>query len=146
MDDIIIIPVEKRTVFSNSGKADLCEIPDGLFEACECVEGPIRLLNGVEGNSGGFGLAHIEAHEQRFKMIKGLGYSNVRSYLADVLNHISCAGMQHDGRLGLLCELHGYFHNVICQWDDVHKVWSVTTAVPTRTGRVKYKKLWNKGT
>ena len=53
-----------------------------------------------------------------------------------VLAQIDFAGMQEDGRLVLISEGFGHFHHVICQYDDVIGIWSVTTAIPKRTKRV----------
>lgn len=135
------IPVAKRTVFTSSGKGDLCVISEDVAASCGVKPGPVRLLNGVEGNNGGFGRIHIESHANRVKQLEGLGYKTVLSYVAFVADGYTKIGLQEDGRIIIIREQSGMFHQVICQWDDELNVWSVTTAIPKSNMR-KVKVVW----
>lgn len=101
----------------------------------------MKLLNGVEGNSGGFGRIHIESHASRAKQLEGLGYKDVISYVAFVTAEFNFVGMQDDGRIILIREHSGMYHHVICQWDDDLQIWSITTAIPKNNMR-KVNVIW----
>ena len=90
------------------------------------------LLNGFEGRSSGFGLAHIEAKPSRLKQLKGLGYPSAHAFIRDVFQNYSQISLEDGGRLALIYERPPDYLFVICQWDEALSVWSVTTALPKR--------------
>lgn len=129
------LPYEKRTVFTASGNGELCHISAEVAAVCGVNAGPLKLLNGVEGNSGGFGRIHIESHASRVKQLDGLGYKDVISYVAFVAAGYTKIGLQEDRRIIIIREQSGMFHQVVCQWDDELRIWSVTAAIPKNNMR-----------
>jgi hypothetical protein len=129
------LPVEKRTVFDASGRGDLGHLPATISETLSCSAGPIRLLRGVEGRSGGFGLAHIESHAGRMRQFESLGYRDAVSFVRFVVSDFDQIIMQEDGRLLFQRESDGVYCQVVCQWDETVQIWSVTTAIPKRAVR-----------
>ena len=137
------LPKEKRTVFDSAGRGDLGLLPADIARDIGCCAGPIRLLRGVEGRTGGFGLAHIESHAGRVRQFESLGYRDVVSFVRFVVSDFDQVIGQEDGRLIFQRERDGVFCLVVCQWDEVAKVWSVTTAIPKRAVR-NQKVVWKK--
>ena len=129
------LPIEKRTAFDNTGKPVEGALPQGLCELHGLNEGPLLLLNGIEGRTGGFGLAHIEANHSRIKQIGGLGYKSVHAFIRYVFENYSIIAIQLDKRLIIISAKAADYYNVVCQWDDDRSVWSVTTALPKRHRR-----------
>ncbi|PCD66802.1 hypothetical protein [Rhizobium phaseoli] len=141
MNKPILIPVEKRTVFTSAGKGDLAYISAEIAEKAGVSEGTVKLLNGIEGTKGGFGREHIEA--RRMAQISGLGFKDVVSYVYHVVCDFDRIAIQEDGRLMILREHNGLHHIVIVQWDDQLNIWSVTTALPKKVVR-DIKIIWEK--
>jgi len=129
------LPVAKRTAFNAVGRSCSGELSQDVAQALGCKSGTIRLLNGYEGQHGGFGLAHIEAHENRIKQIKNSGFHSVHAYISAILDNYSMAALQEDGRIVLIYENSMVYHHLICQWDSDLSIWSVTTAIPKRNIR-----------
>lgn len=127
---LTLLPYEKRTVFTSSGIGELGFITEEIAAEINVSAGPIKLLNGVEGRTGGFGRQHIEAHTQRMKQLAGLGYKDVITYVHSVAASFDKIAMQDNGRILILSYKDNLHHHVICQWDQDLKVWSVTTAIP----------------
>jgi hypothetical protein len=123
-----ILPFAKRTVTDKRGNGDLGVITNEIALAIKCNPAVIRLLNGVEGRTGGFGLAHIEG--RRIDRILGLGFADVHSYAHFIASGFTEIAIQEDGRLVLLREAKSLYHWLICQWDDELGIWSVTTVIP----------------
>lgn len=130
-----IIPREKRTAFDALGRSVECELLRDWEVLVGARLGPIKLLNGVEGRTGGFGLEHIQAKPERIKQISSFGFGTVHSYLRFVLEFVTHMGFQQDGRMVLIREDGRQFHHIICQWDPTLHVWSITTAIPKRNMR-----------
>lgn len=137
----IPIPVPKRTVFTKTGLGDLGAISEAIAAEVSIPHGPIKLLNGVEGATGGFGREHIESHVSRMKQLQGMGYSDVVSYVYYVASAFTYVAQQEDGRIIIVREDGSLYHQVICQWDEDLNVWSVTTAIPKNNIR-KLKIVW----
>lgn len=137
------LPVEKRTVFDSAGRGDLGHLTVAISGNLRCKAGPIRLLRGVEGRSGGFGLAHIESHAGRIRQFESLGYRDVVSFVRFVVSDFDQIIMQEDGRLLFQRERDGVYCQVVCQWDETVQIWSVTTAIPKRAVR-NQNVVWNK--
>jgi hypothetical protein len=95
-------------------------------------EGPIRLLNGVQGHTGGFGCAHIESYASRVSQIQSMGFRGVHDYVRSILSDTAFAGTQEDGRISIVSEKGRNVNHLICQWDEDLLIWSVTTAIPKR--------------
>jgi hypothetical protein len=129
------LPVEKRTVFDSLGRGDLGDVPATISKTLRCKAGPIRLLRGVEGRSGGFGLAHIESHAGRMRQLESLGFRDAVSFVRFVASDFDLIIMQEDDRLIFQREKDGVFCQVVCQWDETVQIWSVTTAIPKRAVR-----------
>ncbi len=130
-----ILPREKRTAFDAMGRSVECQLQDGWKPLTGDRNGPIKLLNGIEGRAGGFGLDHILAKPGRIKQIGSFGYKTVHAYLRFVLQGVTHMGFQADGRMVLVREDGTQYHHVICQWDKALSVWSITTAIPKRNMR-----------
>lgn len=140
---IVILPLEKRASLDKRGyPAEFSLTPDQA-SAANCAAGVVRLLNGVQGRSSGFGAAHIESNINRMKQIEGLGFKSLHSYIRFVFDNVRFVGKQEDGRIVLVSESNGIFHHVIGQWDDELRIWSVTTAIPKRNMR-DVKVVWEK--
>ncbi|CDM57182.1 hypothetical protein [Rhizobium favelukesii] len=133
MNKLLLLRNEKRTVYTSSGQGDLGVVTAEISALIDKNEGPIKLLNGVEGAKGGFGAAHIEA--RRLKHLTGLGYHSVVAYVHFVVSNYDRIAAQDDGRLIFLREHNNYHHRVIAQWDPELAIWSVTTALPTTSAR-----------
>lgn len=123
-----MLPFEKRTVFDNRGNGDRGALPEDIADPLGVPAGPIRLLNGVEGRHGGFGLAHIQA--RREKHILGLGYPSILHYVHFIASGYNAIALQDNGRLMFLREHEAQRHRLICQWDAELGIWSVTTSFP----------------
>ncbi len=144
MDAMVqLTPAEKRTVFDAKGRGELGVISDNIAEAVGCNSGPIKLLRGVEGRTGGFGEAHIEANSSRMKQLEGVGFTKVVNYARFIADNLSMVGLQADGRIVVITEKDQTFHHLICQWDDQLSIWSVTTAIPKRNMR-NVNVLWSR--
>lgn len=144
MNKIVPIPKEKRTVFTKTGIGDLGQVTTNTAESLGIFPGPIRLLQGVEGAKGGFGLAHIDGHADRVKQLQGLGYNETVSYVYHVVSDYDAIAIQEDGRLVFVREFSNLFNHVICQWDEDLSAWSVTTAIPKKNIRnlnIKWRKV-----
>ncbi len=128
-------PVEKRTVFAPNGDSDMGAVTAELAAHIGCQAGPIRLLRGIEGRTGGFGLAHIKANDGREGRILGLGFLSIEHYVRRIATAYDFVGQQDDGRLVFICDQGGCFNHLICQWDGELNLWSVTTAIPKRNMR-----------
>jgi hypothetical protein len=137
-----LLPVEKRTVFPVTGTGDLGFVTEEIALKIGCEAGPIKLLNGVEGRSTGFGLAHIEA--RRLKHIVGMGYKDVVTYVKFVVSDFEMIVSQPGGRLLFIRKSDRYFHHVVCQWDEELKIWSTTTALPKPVFRDEKDVVWKK--
>jgi hypothetical protein len=138
-----IIPLEKRTAFDPLGRPVEGEITVEVAEKLDCEAGGIKLLNGVQGHSSGFGVRHIESYAGRVAQITTMGHITVHAYVRLVISEFGWAGCQDDGRICLVYEDKHGFHHVICQWDIDLSIWSVTTAIPKRHMRninVRWKK------
>ncbi|TIL27433.1 hypothetical protein [Mesorhizobium sp.] len=130
-----ILAVEKRTVYDGAGRADLGHVTANVASAINCNAGPIRLLRGIQGRNGGFGLAHIETYEGRVRQFETLGFRDTVSYVRFVACDYDLIIRQTDGRHVFQREKDGYFNQIICQWDLDVGFWSVTTAIPKRAVR-----------
>jgi hypothetical protein len=138
-----LIPVEKRTVFAPNGDSDMGVVTTEIAATIGCRAGSIRLLRGIEGRAGGFGLAHILANDGREERIRGLGFLTIEHYVRRVATAYDFVGVQDDGRLVLILDHAGCFNHLICQWDEELGVWSVTTAIPKRNMR-GVKVMWDR--
>lgn len=140
----IQLPFEKRTVFDGRGGGDLGQVTTAIADVIGCRVGPIRLLNGVQGRTGGFGLAHLEFHANRMKQIKGLGFRDARTYVGFIAQDFEAIAAQaHQHRLMFLRERNGITHRLVSQWDEELEIWSVTTAIP-KTGISGLNIVWRK--
>lgn len=126
------LPPEKRTAFDHLGRAVEGNLPPEVCLRLGTSVARMVLLNGFEGRSTGFGLAHIEAKPSRMKQLKGLGYNSAHAFIRDVFQNYSRISLEEGGRLALICERPPDYLVVICQWDAAIGVWSVTTALPKR--------------
>ncbi len=131
----LILPREKRTAFDALGRSVEFKLLSDWEELAGEAQGPIKLLNGIEGRAGGFGLDHILAKPGRIKQIESFAYKTVHAYLRFVLQGVTHMGFQADGRMVLVREDGTQYHHVICQWDKALSVWSITTAIPKRNMR-----------
>jgi hypothetical protein len=132
---VIFLPKEKRTAFDANGKSAEGVLPEELTRSGQCHDGTIKLLTGVEGRTGGFGLAHVEAKPERLKGISSLGFKTVHAYPRYIFADMTHIGLQEDGRIVVIREDVSSFHHVICQWDQDLRIWSVTTIIPKRHAR-----------
>jgi hypothetical protein len=130
-----IFPREKRTAFDALGRSVECELLPDWEVLVGARLGPVKLLNGVEGRTGGFGLEHIQAKPDRIKQIASFGFATVHAYVRFVLDQVTHMGFQQDGRMVLIREDGRQFHHIICQWDPALSIWSITTAIPKRNMR-----------
>lgn len=130
MKPMPMLAVEKRTVTDSRGQGELGVVTAEMALAIGCNAGLIKLLNGVQRHSGGFGMAHIEAHASRVKQILGLGFGDVFAYVRHIASGFDEIAMQDDGRLVFLRSQGTMVHWLICEWDTDLGVWSVTTTIP----------------
>jgi hypothetical protein len=106
-----ILPPEKRTAFDALGRPVEGVINPEVAEKLGCVAGSVKLLNGVQGHSGGFGLRHIESYANRVAQIAAMGHISVHAYVRLVICEFGWAGRQDDGRISLIYEdKHGFHH------------------------------------
>jgi hypothetical protein len=127
-----ILPFEKRSALDHLGRPVEGLISPGLAAILGCERGPIRLLNGVQGHTGGFGCAHIESYASRVSQIQSMGFRGVHDYVRSILSDTAFAGTQEDGRISIVSEKGRNVNHLICQWDEDLLIWSVTTAIPKR--------------
>ena len=59
-----ILPKEKRTCFANNGDAHIAIITEQMASLIECQVGEVRLLKGIEGRTGGFGLRILKVTQE----------------------------------------------------------------------------------
>jgi hypothetical protein len=130
-----VLPVEKRSALDHLGRRVEGSVSAELAKILGCRAGPVRLLNGVQGHTGGFGFAHIASYENRVTQIKSMGFLGVHDYVSSILSDTACAGTQPDGRVSLVSENGRNVNHLICQWDADLSIWSVTTAIPKRHAR-----------
>jgi hypothetical protein len=130
-----LLPKEKRTAFDALGRGVEATLLDEWEHLVGDAIGPIKLLNGVEGRTGGFGFEHIIAKPERIKQIQSIGFNTVHSYIRYILDDVTHMGFQADRRMVIVREDGPHYHHLICQWDALLRVWSVTTAIPKRNMR-----------
>ncbi|MGC0052204.1 hypothetical protein ACNSPG_03945 [Brucella pituitosa] len=131
---IVPLPKEKRTVFTRNGNGDLGIVSPEAAQAASIHPGFIKLLHGVEGRNGGFGLAHIES-KQRVEHFKKLGFDEIIDFVRFVAEEYDEFGVQDDGKVVFQRHRDQLIHQVICLWDEDLKIWSVTTAIAKRAER-----------
>jgi hypothetical protein len=127
-----VLPVEKRSALDHLGRRAEGVISPELAQILGCRAGPVRLLNGVQGHTGGFGFAHIESYRSRVLQIQSMGFRGVHDYVLHILSETAFAGLQENGRICLISEKGQSFNYLICQWDAEVSLWSVTTVIPKR--------------
>lgn len=136
------LPKEKRTVFLRNGLGELGEVPEDVAAAIGINAGVIKLLHGVEGRTGGFGLAHIES-KQRIQHFKEMGFAEVVDFVRFVASEYEEFGIQNDGKVVFQRHRDQYVYQIICLWDVDLSIWSVTTAIAKRAER-KLKICWKR--
>lgn len=140
---IAVRPVAKRTAFDNVGNPVEGAITDEVAALGSIPAGRILLLNGAQGATGGFGLAHLEDNTGRIKQINSLGFKSAHAYVRFILADPTHIAHAEGGRINVIREDGTNYHHLICQWDAELALWSVTTAIPKRHAR-KLKLIWKK--
>lgn len=128
-------PVAKRTAFDAVGNAVEGEVTEEVAALGAIPAGRILLLNGAQGATSGFGLAHIESNISRMNQIGSLGFRSAHAYVRFILADPTQIAHAENGRINVVREHGTHYHHLICQWDAELDVWSVTTAIPKRHAR-----------
>jgi hypothetical protein len=113
------------------GVRDIGEIDAATAKALKVKAGPIRLLLGYEGRTGGWGLKHLETRNDRVKAIKALGYATCEAFVFEIAAQwVEVHPAAEPERLKLVWPTGGLDLAIVVEWSETF--WSVTTALPFR--------------
>lgn len=110
---------------------DIGSIDADAAKALGVAAGPIRLLLGHHGRTGGWGLKHLDGRQDRQAAIKALGYANCELFVFAVAKSWSEV---HDAaepnRIKLVWPNKGLHLALVVEWTG--EFWTVITALPFR--------------
>ncbi len=113
------------------GVWDIGVIDQLAAKALAVSAGPIRLLNGYQGRTGGWGRQHLIQVRERVRAIEALGYPSCDAFVFDVAANWTVAKAAAEaGRLKLVKPTASHELAIVVQWTG--RIWSVTTALPYR--------------
>lgn len=133
-------------IHTYAGTPDFGHLADLHVGALKAAPGPIRLCRGFGGN-GGFGLVHIEEHQNRMLQLANLGFDGVVTYCHYVAQNFDSIHEGHSGRL-IVARKHidralVYLTLVVDQRrSDDGPYWSIVTGLPKRV--VRETVVWRK--
>lgn len=109
---------------------DIGEICEAGAKAAGVAAGPIRLLQGRDGQ-GGFGLLHCQ-EKDRPKAMAGRGYPSPKLYVFAVAASWTHLHKGDNPRVTIAVQCTGGFNALVLHWQD-NQFWSVVTALPYRS-------------
>ncbi|THD58554.1 hypothetical protein [Phenylobacterium sp.] len=100
-------------------------------KALGVAAGPIRLLLGHHGRTGGWGLKHLEGREDRQGAIKALGYVQCEKFIfAVAASWTEVHDATEPNRIKLVWPKDGLHLALVVEWTG--EFWTVITALPFR--------------
>ena len=133
----------KTIILAPGGVRDVGFIDEVAAKAIGVEPGPIRLLYGGQGRTGGWGWVHLTSFPDRVAAIQGRGYPTCQAFVfAVAANWTEIHEATEPHRIKAVWPKDGYELGIVLEWSGT--VWSVTTALPFRAAGKK--KLYVKST